>query len=229
MEISCKYCKGLFRIIFIVLFKLVEWSPSLNAQEVDTMIFSDRFFGLKDDRYLIGGLNYSGIYYSKNFRQLGYSPGYFVGMEQYFPSTGKYFTTVGVHLVNHPFVHHVLMDKVRFQNIYLELPLAFSYELPVFKTFDLRFMLGGFGSLRLKSWSSKDYPNGFDEHRYDVAAFSRTDFGWLFGVSMEYDNFIIRLRSVSGFKKLDRNEQGMMHGLSIESGYFLFREKRFKK
>jgi hypothetical protein len=224
---------------FIMFFTLAQISLifSVNAQEIDTMVFSslpkDKYSLLLDDTYIISGLNFSGLYYSKNFRQLSYAPSYFVGIEQYFPSKGKFFTSFGLNVSNRPFRHHTPQNALIFNNLYADVPLSFSYELPVFRNFDFRFIVGGFFSLRLASWTRSSYSDSFlddpSNFAYNTADFKRTDFGWHFGLSAEHKNYIFRLRCLSGFNNLDRREQGMINGLSMEMGYFLFRDKRLRK
>lgn len=210
---------------------------SIAAQDVDTMTFigipKDKYSLLMDDTYIIGGLNYSGIYYSNHFRNLSYATGLMLGVEQYFPTKGKFFTSLGAHFSNRAFRHHTPQLNVVFNNLYLDIPLTFSYELPVFRSLDFRILLGTFVSARLASWSRSGYDKAYIDDSsnfiYQTSDFKRTDFGWLFGLSMEHKNYLFRVRCISGWNNLDKKDQGMINGLSMEMGYFLFRDKRLKK
>ena len=182
-----------------------------------------------DDTYILGGLSRSGIYYSNHFRNLSYAGGYQLGIEQYIPVAGKLFISTGFTLANRPLSHRPLQNlDIKVNNLYFDLPVHFAYELPVFRHIDFRFILGLFGSTRVSSWIDNSYPSDYingGSFLYRTEDFKRFDFGWIFGLSIEVKDYLIRVRSLSGWNNLTVKDQGMINGFNIEIGYFLFRKK----
>lgn len=100
-------------------------------------------------------------------------------------------------------------------------------ELPVFREFDFRLMLGANIAFRLASQQVGDYSEAYVQQEgsfmYKPGSFTWFDMGYIFGLSMEYREFLFRLRTVSGLARLDRQDQGMINSVQFEIGYFLFR------
>ena len=223
----------------IFLFSLLCVNTYSISQEVeDTMKFGNaplsRISILLDDTYFTGGLNISGLYYSNNFRNLSYAPGFFVGVEHYFPTTAKFFTNVGLNITKKSFTHkYQAENRLTYNNLYLDIPITFSYELPMLRSLDFRMLLGLFGSARLASWTNDEYNteylNGNSNFIYDHEDFKSIDVGWLFGASIEFGNYMARVRCFSSWNKLHKVEQGMINNISFDFGYFFFRDKRWKK
>lgn len=178
------------------------------------------------DTYIVAGLNTGGIYYSNEFRELSRRPGFHMGLEQYIPMKRIMFLSAGLHYSQRNFQHRV-SSQVNFISHYLDVPLYASFELPILKDFDMRFMLGVQAGVRLSSTQKGAYGEAYlaDDARfvYSTSDFQRIDGGWSFGVSFERANFMLKLRSYMGFFKVDVKDQGMMHTLNLDVGYFIFR------
>jgi len=211
-------------------------ASTLN-NEADTLTFSAlnktklQFF--LDDTYLFGGLTISGIHYSDNFRQLEHRPGFILGIEQYFPLSGKLFFSTGINIAQRNFSFSNRVQDVHVSNLFIDLPVSTAFELPILRNLDFRLLLGANVGIRANSSISsshsirEDYTS--DLFVYDVSDFNRMDFGWTFGLSSEYRNIIFRFRSYAGLVKLDRKDQGMMSSFHFEIGYFLFRSLNNKQ
>jgi hypothetical protein len=181
-----------------------------------------------DDLMITGGVSYGGVYQSKEFRNLGYTEGWQFGIQGYIPITEKAFFNFGVNYAQRNFVHKI--ENIKFYNQYLDIPLIFAYELPVFRGLDFRFLLGYQAGFRLASSQSKDYSdevmNTPELFKYNHSEFNVFDAGLTAGVSIEYQSFYMRLRSYTGHGNLMKSHQGMMHTMSLDLGYLLFRNLR---
>jgi len=213
-------------LLVVLLFSYAQ----VVAQETDTLVFreierSSLSFWL-DDTYLIGGVSYGGVYYSKNFRHLHYMPGFNLGIEQYFPLTGRMLLSGGVHYAQRNFLHEPSGERVALMNHFLDIPVSASFVLPVLRDFDFRIIFGANTAFRLASGRVGDYSEDYEGFQYDVRNFQAMDFGWMFGFSAEYRNILMRFRCMSGFARIDGTEQGMFNSLNLELGYYLFRRKR---
>lgn len=230
--------KNIIHSIFLLCSLLPGFLLAQN-EEVDTMSFSlsegvGKYTLFLDDTYFVAGGALSGIYYSNNFKHLSYTTGYFIGVEQYFPLPGKLFANAGLNFSNRPFLHNYSNESnIRINNYFIDLPISTAYELPTLRNMDLRLILGLFGSLRLGSSVSESYPGWYIDDAagfiYETSEFKRTDFGWVFGASMEYKNYLIRLRCFSGWNNLQIGEQGMLNSFTMDFGYFFFRDQRTRK
>jgi hypothetical protein len=193
--------------------------------------FKDNSFFLNDS-YILGGFNHSGIYYSNSFRDLSYRPGFQIGIEQYIPMKRIMFLSAGIHFSQRNFRHNA-DPKVVFRNNYIDLPFYACFELPVFKEVDLRFLLGAQFGVRLNSAQKEDYSEMYitdgSNFTYNTSNFYRFDGGWSFGLSMERKDFIVKLRSYVGFAKLDKSDQGMVHSINVDVGYFIFRQFKMNR
>jgi hypothetical protein len=222
--IFMKYC------IFVFLI-LLSYKSLSQTEAKDTFGFSalnkTRLSFILDDIYFFAGATYSGIYYSNQFRDLTYRPGMTFGVEQYIPMSGKWFLTTGVNISQRNFMHNTKDQVVRVNNLYLNSPVAASFELPILRNYDLRFMLGANIGVRMNSNLGDSYLTNPGEPSnyfvYDTDDFHKWDWGWLFGFSIEHRAFIFRTRCYAGFRKFDNKDQGMMNSFSFEIGYFLFR------
>lgn len=200
-----------------------------QSQQSDTLKFSaldkSKLSFFLDDTYILGGVGISSVYYSNNFRELGYTPNFVFGIEQYLPLGTKSFLSTGLNVGQRNF-YYSRQNPVQFNNLYLDLPVTTAWELPILRSLDLRLLIGASVGVRLNTQVSGDYAL-LQEHpqffNYNVDDFHRMDFGWTFGLSAEYRNFLFRLRSYSGFIKIDRKDQGMLNSFNFEVGYFLFR------
>jgi len=223
-------------LLFIIITSIALESKS-EQYNSDTIIFKAlnkttlQFF--LDDTYFFGGYTSSGIYYSNHFKDLSYGSGLVYGIEQYFPLSGKVFFSAGLHLTHRNFSQFKNTTTIRVNNLFLDIPTTTAFELPVLRKFDFRLLLGSNISIRTRTTITGNYdiisqnnPNVF---KYNTNNFSRFDFGWLFGLSAEYRDFLFRMRSFSGFIKLDSKDQGMLNSFNFEVGYFLFRNLNNKK
>lgn len=209
---------------------------------IDNTPEKKKFFNSKilpyyiNDIYLIGGLNQSGIFWSYNHRDLSYSGGFQANIESYVPLMRKAFFNYGFGYAQRRFNHHVSTingrKQVQFVNHIIEIPLYFSYELPIIPDVDFRFLLGTQLSFRLNSSQRNPYPELTEmmpnQFIYDVAKFKNFDFGMLFGLSGEYKDFFLRFRSYVGVVNLTSTETGMFNSFYIDFGYFFLRNWRKK-
>jgi hypothetical protein len=181
-----------------------------------------------DDIQIIAGANFSGIFFSSNYRNLTYLPGYQVGIEKYFPMARTLFISVGPHYTQRNFKHKI--DNVRFTNHYLDLPIFFSFELPEFRSIDFRFVLGTQLSYRISSNQFGEYStetlNNPDAYTYKTGNLNSFDIGWAFGLSAEYKNIFFRLRSYIGTTNIAKKEPGTLNSFNLDVGYFIFRPFR---
>jgi hypothetical protein len=225
---------GIFKILlgtFGLILPIVSsgTTPALKADGIkstSSRSFRENSFFLNDS-YILGGFNHSGIYYSNSFKDLSYRPGFQFGIEQYIPMKRNLFLSGGLHFSQRNFRHNT-NPAIIFKNNYIDLPFYACFELPILKDVDLRFLLGAQVGVRLGSSQkgnySETYLNDGSGFVYSTDNFHRFDGGWSFGFSMEKKDFIFKLRSYLGFAKLDKSEQGMMHSLNADVGYFIFRQ-----
>lgn len=223
-----KKSKNLFTLFIAIL--LLTSASYAQENQVDSVQFTSlnkisRSY-LLDDTYIVAGGLLSGIYFSNNFRDISFIPSYVFGIEQYYPLRGKVFLNAGVNVAERNFAHRPVEETITFKNLYVDVPLSASFELPV-RRIDLRFILGTYGSYRVRTRIDGNYQSSLatdpQVFQYREEDFHRFDFGWLFGVSMEHHNFLLRFRSFSGFLKYSQQDQGMMSSFNLELGYFLFR------
>jgi hypothetical protein len=176
-----------------------------------------------DDLMFIGGLNRSDLHYSEDFKNIRVANGWNIGVENYYPLIPKAFLHYGLNISRQSFTHFGHSVNIR----QLNLPLIMAYELPVFRNFDFRFLLGGQlsffrrGEYEFGQTVTPDFNLLFDDRN-----FQSFDFGMNFGLSMEYNDFYGRLRNYTGTRKLDLTDTGMLSSWHIELGYFPFRKLR---
>jgi hypothetical protein len=219
---------SLFLFLFLLSFQPVDAIGKRENTDTlaQTKSYRDYSFFLNDS-YVIGGMSYSGIYYSNSFRNLSYRPGFQIGIEQYIPMKRIMFLSAGVHFTQRNFRHHADPDVI-FRNNYIDLPFYACFELPVLKEMDLRFLLGAQIGIRLSSSQRNTYSEVYladpANFFYRTSDFHRFDGGWSFGLSMERNNFIFKVRSYVGFAKMQNTDQGMVHSVNVDVGYFVFRQ-----
>lgn len=224
--------KRLFLVLFSILVFFKGYAQEGTTDSTDIVILSKSSFSLLlDDLFIVGGVNVGGIYYSNNFRNLSRLTGFSIGLEQYFPLSRKVLLSSGFNITERNFNFSQGNAKIGVNALYLDLPLTASFELPVTHKAEFCVFVGMVASLNLNASINGNYedliannPNTFI---YETKDFHTGDFGWHFGLSAEYKNFLVRARSYSGFIKLDKKDQGMQSSLSIEIGYFMFR--KFKR
>ncbi|MCH8554054.1 MAG: outer membrane beta-barrel protein [Schleiferiaceae bacterium] len=234
---KCFYSlKFLFFILFFIQFELIAQSKTEPSDtlgmESDTLSFAvlerSTFSKLLDDTYVFGGAGLTGIYYSNNFRHLSYTSGWVGGIEQVLPFGRKTMVATGLSVASRNALYQPGKKKVQLNNIYLDIPLSTNLELPILRPLDFRIIFGANAAFRIYSNITGDYDGVFAEvpeaHFYQTENFQNFDFGWFFGLSLQYKKFVFRARSYSGFGKLDRTEQGMLNSFTFEVGYYLFRK-----
>ncbi|MBX2946553.1 MAG: outer membrane beta-barrel protein [Cyclobacteriaceae bacterium] len=177
-----------------------------------------------DDMTLLVGINTSGIYYSNNYRELSYITGYSIGVEDFIPVFERAFFHFGLKYTRRGFEHSDYHVKFKTHNI--DVPLFLSYELPALRMNDLRLLIGSQLVFRTGSTTEGAYTSPGDYYRYYPTQFSNFDFGFMFGLSAEFNNFYTTVRSFSGFVKLMPDDTGMNSTFSLEVGYFIFRNLR---
>jgi hypothetical protein len=219
------------KVLYTIILVLTFYSAKAQETSPDTLTFASlnksKLSFILDDTYFIGGVNTSGIYYSNNFRNLSYKPGFSFGVEQYFPLKGKVFLSSGININQRNFSFLKEEPRIEVNNLYLDLPLSAAFELPIMRNLDFRIFFGTVVAFRLNSNISGDYDEAINQNSnvflYQNNDFHSVDFGWHFGLSAEYRNILFRFRSYSGFVKFDNKDQGMMSSFNFEIGYFLFR------
>lgn len=212
-------------------FLIINCQIIFSQVNSDTLTFKSlnksNFEKFTEDIFVFGGFNTSGIYYSNHFRQLSYNNGFVLGLEKFIPLKDKYSLFSGLNLTQKNFVMREKSIEQNINNTYIEIPISVAIELPVLKLIDFRFNLGGQLSYRINSNIKNNFdlnnPENLDFFIYDNNHFQNFDFGWNFGVSGEYKNFIGRIRVLTNFNKLDLRDQGMLNTIQFEIGYFLFR------
>lgn len=181
-----------------------------------------------DDFSLIAGGNTAGLYWSNNYKDLSYSAGYNLGIQAYFPLNRIAFFNYGVLFSQRNFSYSDA--NIKYRNHFIDIPLFFSYTLPVLQNYDCRFLLGTQISYRTSSDQIGEYSSLIlddpDYFKYDIGQFRKWDYGWTFGVSAEFNHFYLRLRSFVGLNKLMNTEQGSMNSFNIDVGYFIIRSLR---
>lgn len=223
--------------IFCALSVIIHSTAYSQQEKTDTLQFSalnkSKLSFILDDLYLFGGVTYSGLYFSNHFRNIGYLPGFVAGAEQLIPIKAKIFLSTGINVSQRNFMFRPLEGRISFQNLYLDIPMAASFEMPIFKKVDLRLMLGINTAFLMHSKIRGDYDAieiaNPDIFRYQTSDFHTVDFGWTFGASIEYKSFFFRVRSYMGFIKFDTKDQGMQNSFNLEAGYFLFRNIKKRK
>jgi hypothetical protein len=178
-----------------------------------------------DDLLVSAGINRSGLYYSPNYLELSHLTGFQVGIENYYPILDKAFIHYGVIFSMRGFAHTPWNNNFRTTNI--DVPIYLAYELPALRHYDLRLLLGIQVTRLLSAKSSTNYPTGIENnYLYDSNRFSKTDFGFTAGLSMEHYNHYFRVRMYNGYVKLMQDDQGMNSGFFFDYGYFIFRGLR---
>lgn len=179
-----------------------------------------------DDVMFIVGLNRSGLYYSQHYRDLDYKGGFTIGLEGYSPVFDK--ATFHYGIIFSQLGFYQKSSDITFDTYHLEFPVFLAYELPAFRQFEWRLIIGSQINYRVGSDQSGPYMvfNPEETFIYNTRGFRRMDWGFAFGLSAEYNNFYIRLRSFSGVVKLVRQDQAMMNSWTMEIGYFIFRGLR---
>ena len=193
----------------------------------------DYFDYVLDDIFFVAGINRGGVFWSNHYASLNDENGFNIGVETYTPVSNKVFLNYGLGYTQRSFSHSIKFEDVStnvlFQNHFIEVPLYFSFELPVFREFDFRFNLGAQFAYRLSTSQKKEYPSAYLDNgnfAYNINAFNSFDGGMNFGLSAEYNGFYLRLRNASGNASIYRNEQGMLHAFYIDFGYFFIRKIR---
>jgi hypothetical protein len=179
-----------------------------------------------DDLSIIIGITNSNLYYSNHYRELSFTPGFSIGAEDFFPVFNKAFLHVGLKYTQLGFEHSAYAVKFTTHNI--DIPFFLSYELPELRSFDLRLLIGTRFLFRTGSTTRGNYPPSEDIYRFRPSQFSPFDFGFVFGLSAEYQNFYTSLRGYTGMIKLAPDDTGMNTSYSIDFGYFIFRNLRNK-
>lgn len=214
-------------LVFIVGTPIISYS---QEYEPDTLTFAalarSKVSFFLDDTYIMGGVNLGGVSYSNHARNLSYGIGPVFGIEQYFPLSGKVFLTAGINASQLNFRYSAEPGQVEASSWYMNIPISTAWELPIWRRYDFRMILGAFVGMRLDS-EVRGYDNfpaeNSDYFTYNKSDFHRFDVGWSFGASMEHRNVILRIRSFTGFINIDKKDQGVINTFNLEIGYFLFR------
>lgn len=206
-----------------ILFNNVKAQDSLSFKDLNRSKLS--FF--LDDTYFFFGASHANVYYSNHFRAMSAYSGFCFGIEQDYSLSGKAFLISGVNFTQRNFAHKTENNQVVFINNYIDVPLVFSFDLPGPTVAEFRLLLGANTAFRIGSGNIGNYSEAYlsnpSNFIYSPKQFHSVDFGWLFGLSAEYKNFIIRLKSYSGLTKITKNDRGMSSSFNLELGYFLFR------
>ncbi|MFN3639281.1 MAG: outer membrane beta-barrel protein [Flavobacterium sp.] len=216
---------------FVVLFLMFLCVKSTSQNTFTTESSKDKSLPLFfDDFLVVGGLNYGGMFMTKEKSDLSYRTGFHLGFEHYQPIGKKVFLHYGVSFLQKSFRHH--QEKVDWTINSMQGLTFASYEIPVLRNYDFRFLLGAHYSYNFNWYPSTSYSSEVltnpDLFYYDRKKFQNFDFGLFFGLSFERDNYYMRLGSTVGNVKLVNNDQGMYHSLQMSFGYLVFRGARNK-
>jgi hypothetical protein len=198
---------------------------------------TDFFDYLIDDIYITAGINRGGIFYSNYYQELKYKNGLQFAMNTYTPISDKAFLNGGIGFAHRGFLHQPRYEEERydidFTTNFLEIPIYVSYELPEFSRVDFRFYLGAQFNFLLYKNQNNSYPEGMlnnpNVFMYNTDRFKTFDAGFRFGVSAEYNDFILQFSSFSGVNNIYSSEQGMLNTFNIDIGYFFMRKIRKNK
>jgi hypothetical protein len=186
---------------------------------------------LLDDLMVSGGLNFGGMYMTKFKDDLSYDNGFHLGLEHYQSVGKKVFLNYALLYSRKGFNHHV-DDRVKFSLNTWEVLTFASYELPAFRDYDFRFLLGVNYNYFSSLGQDKEYSLAYAESgnfMYSNHNLRKHDVGLFFGLSFERNDYYFRLSSTIGHVNLMRNDQGMYHNLNLTLGYFPFRFYRQKQ
>lgn len=182
---------------------------------------------LFDDVIFVGGVLRSGLYYTPNYEEISHVTGWKAGAETYFPLFPRAFIHSGLYFARRGFAHSFY--DVSFFSDHLEIPLLLSYELPELERMDWRFITGIKFSHALSTRMSGVYDLSGDASeffQYNPGNFNRPDWGFYYGMSMEFRNLYFRAGIYTGVVKIDPADQGMRSVFSFDAGFFLFRSLR---
>jgi hypothetical protein len=222
--------------VLIILFSGILFCSVNHAQEIyenpetenQTTLKKTRLPFFMDDIMLVGSINQSGVFFSSNYRNLGYQTAFTVGAEKYLPMPRILFISTGLHYSQRNLRHKV--NNVIFTNHYIDIPAFFSFEIPELKSIDFRFLVGTHISFKLKTNQINEYTsdnlNNHEIIKYSPSDFNLFDIGWTFGVSAEYKNILFRLRSYIGTTNIIKGDPGSMNSINLDIGYFIFRPFR---
>ena len=175
-----------------------------------------------DDLMFIGGLNQSTLAYSIEHRDIDYGGGFHIGAEAYLPIVEKAFMHFGVSYAMRSFS---ISDR-RYMMHNLEFPLIFAYELPEFRRFDWRFLIGFQVNGNINSTERGNFESINGNYRYRADEFRTFDFGLTAGLSGEYRDFYLRFRTYFGSLSLIDEDSATTAFFQIDFGYFIFRKFR---
>jgi hypothetical protein len=191
------------------------------SKEVNKKVSIKNLPYFMDDLMMIGGLNQSTLAYSIDHRDISYQRGFQIGFEDYTPITEKGFMHFGLMYAQRGF----RLRENHFFSYRLETPLIFAFELPEFRNFDFRFLLGTQISAQVASSETGQFLEDFD-YRYRSNDFNKFDFGFTAGISGEYRDYYLRMRTYFGANALIKNDSATIAFFQFEFGYFLFRRLR---
>jgi hypothetical protein len=176
---------------------------------------------IMDDLMIIAGFNQTTMMYSIDHRSIRYGGGFQLGSEVYIPVLEKAFFHVGANYALRRFENGVNTYSMH----RLEVPLFLAYELPEFRQFDWRFLIGF--QLNGNLTNQEAGPDGsLADARYRSRDFRFFDFGLIGGLSAEFKEFYFRLRAYSGTRSLISEDSGAIAFFQFDFGYFIFRKFR---
>jgi hypothetical protein len=204
---------------------LFQSSDTLYQNTVKSIIDWTSLPYFFDDMIITAGINRSSLYYTPNYLQITHSTGFQIGIENYYPVLDKAFLHYGLIFSRRGFNHEAY--NVRFSTHNIDLPVYMAYELPAFREYDLRLFFGAQVSTMLGARPKGIYPTDIGPaYRYETNRFTKVDFGFTFGLSIEQKNYYTRFRIFNGYVKLMPDDQGMNASFAMDFGYFLFRGMR---
>lgn len=182
----------------------------------------------KEDVNFGAGVNISGIYTSKYRKETSMGAGaqFFTGI--YLPYSDNMFFHAQLGLGYQQFQHHAFERTINIDMFLLELPLYISAQLPVSNIFETRFLLGWQSNLILGSNQRNDYPEDWSIDgsgiEYSPNNLMRADFGFYFGLGVEYQKWLFKVTGFTGIKKIIAADTGMINTFKLEIGFFPFRK-----
>jgi hypothetical protein len=216
------FFSSLFFILIIHIAKAQEDSLTIPNTKFSKFPF------FLEDVFISGGINHGGIWMTKYKDQIDYKPGFQIGVEHYRSVGARVFLNYGIQYAQKNFTHNI--NDIDFSINALQGIIFVGYEIPEFRDYDFRFLVGTHLNYHFNANKSGQYSIAQslqpDVFKYNTADFNGFDYGLFFGLSMERKNFYWRISSTIGLNNLDKKDQGMYHGFQMNLGYFFLRGLR---
>ena len=208
------------------MFTTIMYAQNQNASRVQGI---NEFLNiLKEDMYVGGGTNFSGVYMSKYRTNTNMSLGMqgFVGF--YFPYTDNLFFHGQLGMASQNFTHTTPNEQIQVTLSSIELPIFVSALLPISTKLETRLIVGWQGNWIFRTKNSAAYSPEWSSNPnsilYNPERMMTHDFGFYFGIGAEYGRWLVRATGYTGINNLVKNDTGMINTWKFDVGYFIFRK-----